>query len=108
MGYLKSPCRTVSVLTRGSVFLSVHELRVALGSCHDHIHPDPHGLRGGGHHEIQSVVRLHTEGQGGVGALHFKRHNQISMKRIFYSVKACALSVLYSLGMSICRIFHAK
>lgn len=48
---------------------SVHELRVPLGSGHDHVHPDAHGVGGGRHHVVEPVVGLHAEGQGGVRAL---------------------------------------
>ena len=47
----------------------VHELRVALGSGYYNVHPYPHGLRGRGHHVVESVMSLHTEGQRGIGAL---------------------------------------
>lgn len=48
---------------------SAHELCVALGTRYYDIHPDPHGLWGWGHHVVQAVVGLHTEGQRRVGAL---------------------------------------
>lgn len=48
---------------------SAHELRVALGTRYYDIHPDPHGLRGWGHHVVEAVVGLHTEGQRRVRAL---------------------------------------
>lgn len=48
---------------------SVHELRVTFGPRDDHVHPDPHGLRGRRHHEVKPVVGLDAEGEGGVGAL---------------------------------------
>lgn len=53
---------------------SVHELRVALGSGDDHVHPDPHGLCRGRHHVVEPVVGLHAEGEGGVGALSTETH----------------------------------
>lgn len=34
------------------VCISVHELRVALGSRYDHVHPYSHGLCRGGHHVV--------------------------------------------------------
>lgn len=40
-----------------------HELGVSLSTCDDHIHPDPHGLRGRSNHVVDSVVSLYTEGQ---------------------------------------------
>lgn len=48
---------------------SAHELRVAFGTRHDDIHPDPHGFGGGRHHVVEAVVGLHTEGQRRVWAL---------------------------------------
>lgn len=54
---------------RGRGSRSVHELRVAFGPRDDHVHPDPHGLRGRRHHEVKSVVGLDAEGEGGVRAL---------------------------------------
>lgn len=48
---------------------SAHELRVALGTRYYDIHPDPHGLRGRGHHVVQAVVGFHTEGQRWVWTL---------------------------------------
>lgn len=48
---------------------SAHELRVALGARYYDIHPDPHGLRGRGHHVVEAVVGFHTEGQRRVGTL---------------------------------------
>lgn len=48
---------------------SVHELSVALGPCDDDIHPDAHGLCGRGHHVVQPVMGLHTEGESWVRAL---------------------------------------
>lgn len=41
---------------------SAHELCVALGTRYYDIHPDPHRLRGWGHHVVEAVVGLHTEG----------------------------------------------
>lgn len=52
---------------------SAHELRVALSTRHYDIHPDPHGLGGGGHHVVETVVGLHTEGQRRVWALEGNR-----------------------------------
>lgn len=48
---------------------SAHELRVALGTRYYDIHPDPHGLRGRGHHVVEAVVGFYTEGQRRVRAL---------------------------------------
>jgi len=48
---------------------SVHELRVPLRPGDDHVHPDPHGVRGRRHHVVEPVVGLHAEGQGRVRAL---------------------------------------
>lgn len=48
---------------------SVHELCVTFGPRDDHVHPDPHGLRRRRHHEVEPVVGLDAEGEGGVGAL---------------------------------------
>lgn len=58
----------------------VHELRVALCSCNDHIHPYPHSLCRRGHHVVQSVMGLYTEGQGGVRALTAKHKSKISCR----------------------------
>lgn len=55
---------------------SAHELRVALGARHYDIHPDPHGLGGGGHHVVEAVVGLHAEGQRRVWALEGEVENQ--------------------------------
>lgn len=46
-----------------------HELGVSLCTCDNHIHPDPHGLRRGSDHVVDSVMSLYTEGQGGIWAL---------------------------------------
>lgn len=54
---------------RGRGSRSVHELRVTLGPRDDHVHPDPHGLGGRRHHEVEAVVGLDAEGEGGVRAL---------------------------------------
>lgn len=54
---------------RGRGSRSVHELCVPLRPRDDHVHPDPHGLRRRRHHEVEPVVGLHAEGEGGVGAL---------------------------------------
>lgn len=48
---------------------SAHELSIALGTCYYDIHPDPHGLRGRGHHVVEPVVGFHTKGQRWIGAL---------------------------------------
>lgn len=49
--------------------LSVHELRVALGTGDDHIHPDPHGFCRRRHHEVEPVMGLHAKRQRRVWAL---------------------------------------
>lgn len=54
---------------KGLPWSSAHELRVALGPSHYHVHPDPHGLWSRSHHEVQAIMGLHTERQAGVGAL---------------------------------------
>lgn len=56
-------------LWRGRGSRSVQELCVTFGPRDDHVHPDPHGLCGRRHHEVESVVGLDAEGEGGVGAL---------------------------------------
>ena len=53
----------------GGPHRSVHELSVALSSGHDDIHPDAHGLGRWGHHVVEPVMGLHTEGEGWVRAL---------------------------------------
>lgn len=64
------PAETIcSSPARSLYYLSVHELRVSLRSCDDHVHPDPHGLCRRGHHVVESIVGLHAEGQGGVRTL---------------------------------------
>lgn len=55
---------------------SAHELRVALGARYYDIHPDPHGLRGRGHHVVEAVVGFHTEGQRRVRALEDRRRRE--------------------------------
>lgn len=55
---------------------SAHELRVALGARYYDIHPDPHGLRGRGHHVVEAVVGFHTEGQRRVRALGDRRRGE--------------------------------
>ena len=42
---------------------------VLVRSCHDDIHPNPHGFRAGGHHIEKTFVGLDAEGQAGTGAL---------------------------------------
>ena len=48
---------------------SAHELRVALCARNYDVHPDPHGLWGGGHHVVEAVMGLHAEGQRWIWAL---------------------------------------
>lgn len=48
---------------------SAHELRIALCTRYYDIHPDPHGLRGRGHHIVKPVMSFHAEGQRWSGAL---------------------------------------
>lgn len=65
---------------------SVQELRVSLGTCYYDVHPDPHGLRRGGHHVIEPVVSLDTERQGGVWALESQdREPLIQSDQAWYS-----------------------
>lgn len=63
---------------------SAHELRVALGTRYYDIHPDPHGLRGRGHHVVQAVVGFHTEGQRWVRTLgdHGDRRGDVLDQRL--------------------------
>lgn len=61
----------------GGPHQSVHELSVALCPGDNDIHPDAHGLCRGGHHVIQPVVGLHTEGEGRVRALWRKGESEM-------------------------------
>lgn len=54
-----------------------HELGVSLCTCDNHIHPDPHGLRRGSDHVVDSVMSLYTEGQGGIWALKERRNGDL-------------------------------
>lgn len=53
-----------------------HELGVSLSACDDHIHPDPHGLRRGSNHVVDSVMSLYTEGEGRVWALRERKEGE--------------------------------
>ena len=53
-----------------------HELSVSFCSGDDHIHPDPHGLRRRSYHVVDSVMSLHTEGQGRVWTLKEKKEKE--------------------------------
>ena len=46
-----------------------HELGVSFSTSDNYIHPDPHGLRRGRDHVVDSVMSFNTEGQGGVWTL---------------------------------------
>ena len=46
-----------------------HELGVSFCARYYDVHPNPHGLRRGSHHVVDTVMGLHTERQGGVRAL---------------------------------------
>lgn len=61
-----SPCHPPNLSPSGPL---AHELRVAFGTRYYDIHPDPHGLRGRGHHVVKAVVSFHTEGQRWIGTL---------------------------------------
>lgn len=60
---------------------SVHELRVTLRPRDDHVHPDPHGLRRRRHHEVEAVVGLDAEGEGGVRALEGRKKKRRRSQR---------------------------
>lgn len=64
--------------------LSVHELRVSLRPCDDHVHPDPHGLCWGRHHVVEPVMGFYTEGEGGVWALEYRKNTE-KFRTVFMS-----------------------
>lgn len=99
---LSSSSGTVALQPRGP---SAQELRVALGARHYDIHPDPHGLGGGGHHVVETVVGLHAEGQRRVWALEDNRQRirHQDDKQLFYS---CNILALISLKDNFVKYLH--
>lgn len=97
MSHLKFPLVQPFDLSLPPRMTLVHELRVALCSCYDHVHPDPHGLCRRSHHVVQSVMGLYTEGQGGVGALMARHKSEISHRSNPFQPGASVVMVLIQL-----------